>query len=202
MGRSFLRGTKRSVAAVLAYSAFMFSSPVPGAVVTGDSFSTGFNTGYSVTVPSTFELIQDFFVFDSDGVATTSFYFDRTSLDPDLALVLYSGDVRGFDYVAAGANDGVSFTTLHPYNPAIAIHSQFDDSHPCVPVGCSNFGDPDFSLVLTAGRYSVQLSSYSGSGTYEFTTSASMAPTVPLPAAVWLFGSALGILGWMRRKSA
>jgi hypothetical protein len=26
--------------------------------------------------------------------------------------------------------------------------------------------------------------------------------TVPIPAAVWLFGSALGILGWARRKSA
>jgi len=25
---------------------------------------------------------------------------------------------------------------------------------------------------------------------------------VPVPAAVWLFGSALGVLGWLRRKSA
>jgi hypothetical protein len=25
---------------------------------------------------------------------------------------------------------------------------------------------------------------------------------VPVPAAVWLFGSALGLLGWMRRRAA
>jgi hypothetical protein len=29
-----------------------------------------------------------------------------------------------------------------------------------------------------------------------------MVSTVPIPAAVWLFGSALGLLGWMRRKAA
>jgi hypothetical protein len=27
-------------------------------------------------------------------------------------------------------------------------------------------------------------------------------PEIPVPAAVWLFGSALGLLGWMRRKKA
>jgi hypothetical protein len=25
---------------------------------------------------------------------------------------------------------------------------------------------------------------------------------IPVPAAVWLFGSALGMLGWMRRRTA
>lgn len=29
-----------------------------------------------------------------------------------------------------------------------------------------------------------------------------LASVVPIPAAVWLFGSALGVIGWMRRKAA
>ncbi len=35
----------------------------------------------------------------------------------------------------------------------------------------------------------------SGAGGYVFTFT-----VVPVPAAVWLFGSALGLLGWLRRK--
>ena len=35
--------------------------------------------------------------------------------------------------------------------------------------------------------------------TYQFTVQTSV---IPVPAAVWLFGSALGLLGWMRRRAA
>jgi hypothetical protein len=35
---------------------------------------------------------------------------------------------------------------------------------------------------------------------YDSTNLAFTVSTVPIPAAVWLFGSGLGLLGWMRRK--
>ena len=37
---------------------------------------------------------------------------------------------------------------------------------------------------------------------FDFVTEDIPIPPVPVPAAVWLFGSALGVLGWMRRKAA
>ena len=37
---------------------------------------------------------------------------------------------------------------------------------------------------------------------YKFTFNIAEAPVVPVPAAVWLFGSALGLMGAMRRRSA
>lgn len=41
-----------------------------------------------------------------------------------------------------------------------------------------------------------------GAQQYTLFKSTSAASVVPVPAAIWLFGSALGLLGWIRRKNA
>lgn len=54
--------------------------------------------------------------------------------------------------------------------------------------------------VNSAGGDSLQLQTQTGNNsiyTVNFSTA-----VVPVPAAVWLFGSALGLLGWMRRRAA
>jgi hypothetical protein len=40
-----------------------------------------------------------------------------------------------------------------------------------------------------------------GSGGFPPSTASIVARPVPVPAAVWLLGSALGVLGWLRRRS-
>jgi hypothetical protein len=46
------------------------------------------------------------------------------------------------------------------------------------------------------------LGTQTGGLTLDYAFSITTAPEIPLPAAVWLFGSGLGLLGWMRRKPA
>lgn len=53
----------------------------------------------------------------------------------------------------------------------------------------SGLGGDAFELTAQSGNNSIYK--------VEFSTAA-----VPVPAAVWLFGSALGLLGWMRRRAA
>lgn len=52
--------------------------------------------------------------------------------------------------------------------------------------GIQFIGDRDFDGVYLVG----------------FVNNKPLVGVVPVPAAVWLFGSALGLLGWMRRKAS
>ena len=60
--------------------------------------------------------------------------------------------------------------------------------------GISVTENPGVSLIIREqSRFAAP---FNASG-YQYTFTA-----VPVPAAVWLFGSALGLLGWVRRRSA
>ena len=46
------------------------------------------------------------------------------------------------------------------------------------------------------------ISNDAGVGTVWFEGTVTGVAAVPIPATAWLFGSALGILGWIRRKKS
>ena len=62
----------------------------------------------------------------------------------------------------------------------------------------TGFGAIGFTAPLGAGDYVFWFQETGGAPTtydLDFQTS-----VIPIPAAVWLFGSALGLLGWLRRR--
>lgn len=193
-----MKNTIKWLIVALAWTGMMHM--VQATPVTPESFKTGFNTGYSVADYTDINNNVDWFVFDSDGVNSTSFFFDRTIAAPDLIAGLYLGDTSGFDYDAAGAGVYYSYKNAGSYNSNLTFINYFDDNHDYVG---GPFGDPDFNFVLAAGRYSLALSSLGAAGTYSFTTNAvSVLSAVPVPAAAWLFGTALlGFFGISRRKT-
>ena len=180
--------------------AFAWTGIVQASPVTPESFNSGVNSGYSIADVTDINNSVDWFVFDSNGIDSTSFFFDRTSAAPDLVAGLYLGDTSGFDYEAAGAGAYYSVTNAGSYNSNLIFIDFFDDNH--APFA-GLYGDPDFDILLGKGRYSLALSSLNGVGTYDFTTNAVAAvSTVPVPAAAWLFGTALfAFFGVSRRKT-
>ncbi|GAB6054268.1 hypothetical protein JCM17960_30880 [Magnetospira thiophila] len=167
--------------------------------VVPQSFGPGLNTGFSVGEASDVDGV-DWFVFESDGVNAISFWFDRTVAAPDLIAGLYRGDTTGFDYVAAGAGGWFSYSSAAAYNSNLTYVTYYDDSHDDGLGG--PFGDPHFTSLLSAGTYSLALSSLGSAGTYQFTTNATPSTAVPEPASLALFGAGLAGLGFARRRSA
>ena len=71
-----------------------------------------------------------------------------------------------------------------------------------------NDWNPDYTtltcpadICADAGRNYQAGDFLNGDGEVSPLSNASAYSVVPIPAAVWLFGSGLGMLGWMRRKS-
>jgi hypothetical protein len=62
---------------------------------------------------------------------------------------------------------------------------------------------PELMLNCTENEsvYVALSKAFSGEIGRNFMANGIAVTTVPVPAAVWLFGSSLGLLGWVRRRS-
>jgi hypothetical protein len=56
--------------------------------------------------------------------------------------------------------------------------------------------------ICTADRLYVEGDFLNGEGEVAPLSNVTAYGVVPIPAAVWLFGSGLGLLGWMRRRKS
>jgi hypothetical protein len=125
--------------------------------------------------------------------------FSSSSNDPDTGLAI------GQANVFQGGLDGGAVN-----NPDFATFTDIVDSCTPVPAGpsaCFLLG----VLTLDADKYRIDgtLSASGGSFTLRaqtgnnsiYTSTFDATAVVPVPAAVWLFGSALGLMGFVRRRA-
>ena len=95
------------------------------------------------------------------------------------------------DFIGYNAGDDVILQAFAPSGAFIGEVSAID-----LPIGQSQTLTFTASAGMQIGAVLASAEIPNGQ-TLIGTVSAN---TVPIPAAVWLFGSALGLLGWMRRK--
>lgn len=117
-----------------------------------------------------------------------------------------SGVIDGTGPSVEGAFSGVSVweVALSNLGPSGLADLDFDIHISGVPTVFSSFFNVDPLTSLTAGSYFLTIVALPNTISYDFTISATNVPLndVPVPAAIWLFGSALlGLAGMGRRKS-
>ena len=140
--------------------------------------------------------------FDDGTTATGSFVYDAsTNTYSDIQVYTFDSLVDSYSYDWTDTNYDTEFGGIF-LGSCIPINSNADY--------CGVFY-MDFSAALTnaGGVVAVATSSYEQMVDVPYyekyirrdIVSGSVS-AVPLPAAVWLFGAALGSLGWVRRRSA
>jgi hypothetical protein len=121
---------------------------------------------------------------DGDTVLVTS--VEEVAYSLDAALIFSTELIDGFGAPTVSfSGDQMNFGSVGPGDTGLAgwlvsIHEPFLLANRAVVVGPDGIAI-DFS---------------------EFNSASWSLQVVPIPAAVWLFGSALAGLGWMRRKQA
>jgi hypothetical protein len=109
----------------------------------------------------------------------------------------YSGAISGPSNFGAGGFFGAPPSVSGPY---LGIQNGLN-----VPAGYLSGSILDVSSAVWASQTFATLGMTPGTYVWTLpsdTVTLNIVSTVPIPAAAWLFGSAIGLLGWMRRKAA
>lgn len=204
-------------------------APVPGGAVgpyaSDSAFATLYTWRWDVTTlivsgitnySWAFSEIPDQFMNqgNSIGIAALVLVYSDPNLQTSTATIL-----DGMTYVGnpTPETESINITGLPAGSNQINTLTYFDDNNnppgstgETIVFNGSNVGGPlDKNLVLNGSL--TQSSGISAAGTNVMSISTNTdefgwvltttLTTVPVPAAVWLFVSALGLLGWMRRKA-
>ncbi len=145
-----------------------------------------------------------------------NFSSSELSIEDDADTV---GDPNGLMLINAVLNPDITATTPFDLWEIGAGHGVFDSpdflfiSVDALWLDTTAFNDPSFrpippslpqpdAFAFIFQEVTSDGGSFLAIGLLDTLETGLTPPPVPIPAAVWLFGSALGLLGWMRRKAA
>lgn len=192
------------------YNNAVFDYGAPGYVAT-DFVSSGADWPLIATTASDGQMSDHGPASNYGG--TCPYFFGCLSPNP-LVSTLFAGGTQIFDGTLNGGAGGPVFPT---YANA-GFHALIGGSTSSAlnigggPIGSgldstNGIDAIAFDMVLEGGQTpqaggTVRFLVFSDTGTTAYMVEGTiLGAPVPVPAAVWLFGSALGLLGWMRRRA-
>ena len=164
------------------FSIFFLQPKTANAVTTGFNFTGTCSFDCTGTATATL-VLQNYTIGNTfDGTNFVSFAYHSSILNITVGAANFGGATGRFVSLPGGALVGLTFTAVFPPNPSTQL-GEFDSLASgfwCIgPFGCA--ADGGIAHVW------------------------SVAPAVPLPAALPLFATglgALGLLGWRRKRKA
>jgi hypothetical protein len=128
------------------------------------------------------------------GLLLQSFFVGNPNSRTDTGFDVFSNDTYEF---SADLGSGIDLSSDIDYWISIFNDTTGEDGiawfwgicEPCTSRYATSTNGIDWESTLSTRDY------------YFVLDNSNLTP-IPIPAAVWLFGSAVGLLGWMRRKTA
>jgi hypothetical protein len=150
------------------------------------------------------EWTLDNVVFSDGGTASGSFFYDAdTSSYSNINLATTTGSVlTGTTYQYGSAYNAFSVRLTEVNSPDLSGEQAWLMAFGEGELGFTELSNAGGTVPIHILYGSEGVCTYSACGEvtqFRSTVSGSVS-AVPIPAAVWLFGSALAGLGWMRRK--
>lgn len=204
---------KNRIGFLVLCSALLGVSSAEAAYVSVTDATGNSSRATALNLDSKFDKIYDANIGNPATNISTSFFHTSVS-----ATVGTSGNLDWYSFTTSQANVQAYFdidygmpdldSWIQVYN-SLGVRLAFNDDGNVLDSGSSNGWDSYLSYAFTnPGAYYLSVGKYAGSvqGTLnagqDYTLHVSLANHVPVPAAVWLFGSGIvGLMGIRRKKA-
>lgn len=183
------------------FTALVLSGSVNATVISSENFNAG-ATGWSNNTTTNFGghlILGGYNTFGSGDVISKNFALSGEQSTIDLEFDFYRIDTWDNEFFNVSANGAILAQDSYTFSGGSNIGGQaFNDEI----IHYSLSFDTNLANLALTFSGSLDQSKTDESWGIDNLLITQTVTAVPVPAAFWLFGSALGLLGWMRRKAS